>query len=331
MFVRLTRYAYAPIAALALWAVLLTLSPATATAQETSRANDPQMTDRNAGAAERVVVAPGDSLWSISESQLGPNATPLQIADGVERIYALNHAQIGADPNKIFAGQRLVLPPAVERQAPEPARPASARGTAAPAKVSPTSHVAQSSPDRAFRPTVGEFSGKGGQAPEAAAEGRTLPDEAAAAPVPLVRSLAADGTPHSSVAFMSGARAMASSAVSALSGVPFAADDPYAGRKLLGAAVLAMSSALFLVLVVLVDREVWAPRRARRARRRLRERWMREVFGRTYAAPTPFTDDHPYAGPFMALERRSLERRHPEEAANPVPSEELQHRTLSTP
>jgi hypothetical protein len=58
----------------------------------------------------RYVVQPGDSLWSISQQWLGPNATPSQIADEVERIYALNQGQIEDNPN-FLPGLELLLPP----------------------------------------------------------------------------------------------------------------------------------------------------------------------------------------------------------------------------
>src|SRR5215210_5421988 len=106
----LNRYVYAPIAALMLWAVVLALSPAMANAQAKHQTQGQQ------GIA---LVAPGDSLWSISAKWLGSDATAQQIAGGVEQIYALNRNRIGADPNLIFAGQRLVLPPVAERGAPE--------------------------------------------------------------------------------------------------------------------------------------------------------------------------------------------------------------------
>src|SRR5215208_5289978 len=124
------------IAVLALWAIVSAAAPATASAKASAKAttlaNDPQVTGRAAGAADRVVVAPGDSLWSISSHWLGPQATTEQIADGVKRIYALNHNQIGNNPNLIIAGQRLLVPShvasrvasEVERQSPEPARAA---------------------------------------------------------------------------------------------------------------------------------------------------------------------------------------------------------------
>ena len=58
----------------------------------------------------RYVVQTGDSLWSISQQWLGPNATPAQIADEVERIYALNQGQIEDNPN-FLPGLELLLPP----------------------------------------------------------------------------------------------------------------------------------------------------------------------------------------------------------------------------
>jgi hypothetical protein len=88
-------------------AILLAVFPAVAEAQSTAKGG---------AAAERsvVVVSPGDSLWSISAERLGGDATPQQIAKGVEQIYALNRDRIGADPNLIFAGQRFSLPLAMD-------------------------------------------------------------------------------------------------------------------------------------------------------------------------------------------------------------------------
>jgi hypothetical protein len=91
--------------------------------------------EKGASATPRLVVEPGDSLWSISEEHIGPGATPEQIAYEVERIFELNRDQIGENPNLIFPGQEFFLvsaapggaaaapeqPVAVaEQQAPEP-------------------------------------------------------------------------------------------------------------------------------------------------------------------------------------------------------------------
>ena len=66
----------------------------------------------------RLVVEPGDSLWSISEEHIGPGATPKQIAYEVERTFDLNRERIGGNPNLIFPGQEFVLlPPASDTAA----------------------------------------------------------------------------------------------------------------------------------------------------------------------------------------------------------------------
>ena len=65
--------------------------------------------EKGASATPRLVVEPGDSLWSISEEHIGPGATPEQIAYEVERIFELNRDQIGENPNLIFPGQEFFL------------------------------------------------------------------------------------------------------------------------------------------------------------------------------------------------------------------------------
>ena len=81
----------------------------------------------------RLVVEPGDSLWSISEEHIGPGATPPQIAYEVERTFDLNRERIGGNPNLIFPGQELVLLPPVS-------------DTAATAPVSQEPAAAQQAP-----------------------------------------------------------------------------------------------------------------------------------------------------------------------------------------
>ncbi len=66
--------------------------------------------------AVRLVV-PGDSLWLIAQEHLGPDATPGQVMNEVELLYELNRDQIGDDPNLIFPGQELLLPPVAEPEA----------------------------------------------------------------------------------------------------------------------------------------------------------------------------------------------------------------------
>lgn len=57
-----------------------------------------------------VVVRRGDSLWSITARHLGPDATAVQVAREWPRWYAANRAVIGADPELLRPGQRLVPP-----------------------------------------------------------------------------------------------------------------------------------------------------------------------------------------------------------------------------
>ena len=88
----------------------------------------------------RLVVEPGDSLWSISEEHIGPGATPKQIAYEVERTFDLNRGRIGEDPNLIFPGQEFVLlPPASDTAATAPVsqEPAAAQQAPNPIVVQP--------------------------------------------------------------------------------------------------------------------------------------------------------------------------------------------------
>lgn len=69
-----------------------------------------------AGAAVRavrlgeVVVAPGDTLWSIAARRLRRGASPALIAATWPRWYAANRPPLGPDPHLIRPGQRLVPP-----------------------------------------------------------------------------------------------------------------------------------------------------------------------------------------------------------------------------
>src|SRR3712207_80909 len=151
----------------ALVVAILAVLPAVAEAQSTAATQDQDARGTNRAAADtapaRVVVRPGDSLWSISEERLGPNATPQQIASETERIYALNQNQIGADPNLIFPGQKLSAPPVGEPSTTEPSTGAtSARGATQPAEASSTDRAAKSSgtADQASRTPIGATEGK---------------------------------------------------------------------------------------------------------------------------------------------------------------------------
>ena len=62
-------------------------------------------------AAAAVVVQPGDSLWAIAAGHLPSSATPAQVAQVWPAWWSANRAAIGADPDLIHPGTRL-LPPA---------------------------------------------------------------------------------------------------------------------------------------------------------------------------------------------------------------------------
>ena len=66
--------------------------------------------DRPADPAYVVTVRPGDCLWLIAARQLGPQATDAEIAAAWPDWYATNRWVIGADPNLLLPGQRLVAP-----------------------------------------------------------------------------------------------------------------------------------------------------------------------------------------------------------------------------
>ena len=60
-----------------------------------------------------VVVAAGDSLWTIAGTHLGPLATDLDIAMHWPKWYEANRSVIGADPGLLQPGQ-VLYPPAAQ-------------------------------------------------------------------------------------------------------------------------------------------------------------------------------------------------------------------------
>jgi hypothetical protein len=298
------------IAVMALCAIVSAAAPAAASAKAMPLANDPQVTDR-------VVVAPGDSQWSISSHWLGPEATTEQIADGVRHIYALNHNQIGSNPNLIFAGQRLLLPShvasEVERQSPEPARAAPAQHPSNPTASSLPLHAANYGPNTTAVAEAGRSHNKAKQAPDGLSERVSLPEPARAVPVTAVRSVARnDSSPSLAQSFTSKARSVFSVIV-ATAGEALSLGS-YSRRELLGGALIAMSIVLAFILALHVAREVWGPRYARR---RARERWMREVFGKNYAATGTFDSRYAYAAASVACDGDPSEVS-PQKAADPT-------------
>lgn len=325
MFARLKRYAYAPIAALALWAVLLAGLPTAVSAQETSRANDQQISNRADRAADYVVVAPGDSLWSISERRLGPGATQSQVARGVERIYALNRDLIGADPNLIYAGQRFALPRSlkrhasgqVARQAREAARAAHAGASSARPEDARTNRDAGSGPGRAVGQTVKksavESEGRVAKVSVLTHELGVLSYEAR---VPVVRSLAVEDTPRSPAAYLSDIRATISSVISALVGA-VVTDERYAGRQLLGWALFLVSSGIGVFVIVAAT---WRTI----ARYEREERWRRRAAVEYAAAASVADPEYPRVRerpPKVTRSVRSEESGRSEESAVPVQGE----------
>lgn len=255
--------ALAAMVAATLAAALLALFPASAGAQTEDKG------------APSVVVRPGDSLWSISEERLGPDATPRRILNGAEQIHALNRARIGADPDLIFAGQELLVPPAMsgrptgDTPAPKAAeaaqetrprdrgaegatgkapRAAPAGGDAAGTGVSETG--ADREADRPAEPDTkrGERGAEGRKVEKAnpdvadkAVPRVSLPDAAQTAPVPAARGLTSDGpSPSPLGSFLKSLGSGAASAASTLTEYYADVREDANGRQLLGLATMAL-------------------------------------------------------------------------------------------
>jgi hypothetical protein len=57
-----------------------------------------------------VVVRAGDTLWAIAQQHLAPRADDDAVGRACSRLFELNRAVIGDDPDLIHPGQRLRLP-----------------------------------------------------------------------------------------------------------------------------------------------------------------------------------------------------------------------------
>ena len=66
---------------------------------------------RTAQTPHVVVVVPGDSLWRIARALLPHDVTDATLAAAVRALHAGNRSTIGADPDLVLPGQRLVVPP----------------------------------------------------------------------------------------------------------------------------------------------------------------------------------------------------------------------------
>lgn len=72
-------------------------------------ARRPDRVPREVEPAE-VVVRPGDSLWTIAATALGPGADSATVTAYWQRIHLLNRRVVGTDPDVIRPGQHLALP-----------------------------------------------------------------------------------------------------------------------------------------------------------------------------------------------------------------------------
>jgi hypothetical protein len=71
-----------------------------------------------AGRRETVSVHRGDSLWVIAQRLLPSDAGPADITTAWKAVYRLNRAVVGPDPDRIFPGTVLAVPPRlVDRKA----------------------------------------------------------------------------------------------------------------------------------------------------------------------------------------------------------------------
>jgi hypothetical protein len=266
----------------ALLVAMLAVLPAVAEAREgAASTHDARKAMRGADTAPaRIVVRPGDCLWSMSEERLGPDATPQQIADEVERIYAINRHRID-DPNLIFAGQKLLLPPMEPSEDGPSSGTTFAREATEPVGSSPTNRAAKSETERAARtadgktepaqtPTRDPDREKASKTPrDTGTKPVVLPDPPTKEVTPEAGSLATKETFPWTVV---------SSASSAMSGiVDWAATSLHKIRndkhRLLGLGFFAIAFGAALGLLVRVAR---ALRERRHAERRM---WQR-VYGR---------------------------------------------------
>ena len=294
----------------ALLLAMLAVLPAVAEAQEgTASTHDARSAMRSADTPPaHIVVRPGDSLWSMSAERLEPDATPQQIANEVERIYALNRHRIG-DPNLIFAGQKLLLP----QLEPSAAGPSSgampAREAAEPVESSPTDRAAKSETERVSGTTDGKT--KPAQAPmrdpdperawktphDTEAKPVVLPDLPTKELTPEAGSLATMGAFPSPVvsSAMNAMSAIVDWAAAVAGSLPEIRDDE---RQLLGLGFFAIAFGAALSLGVLVARTL---RERRHAERRTRQR----VYGKI--DPLPGLDNRPKPATVMPEPVRSAE------------------------
>ena len=182
----------------------------------------------------RLVVEPGDSLWSISEEHIGPGATPKQIAYEVERTFDLNRERIGGNPNLIFPGQEFVLlPPASDTAATAPVSQEPAAAQQAPKPIVVQSEGVSDSP-------VAEHAVSEEAVPENGASGGAVYEDAVPAPPTRgqtdeqAENASAESVPAESVPSTTAAGGITGSLLEAY-------DNIEVERRLLGIGILALT------------------------------------------------------------------------------------------
>ncbi len=187
----------------------------------------------------RLVVEPGESLWSISEEHIGPGATPKQIAYEVERTLDLNRERIGGNPNLIFPGQEFVLlPPASDTAAAAPESQEPAAAQRAPKPIVVQSEGVSDSP-------VAEQAVSKEAIPENGPSGGTVSEDAVTAPPTSGQpDEQAENAPAESVPSTTAAGGITGSLLEAY-------DNIEVERRLLGIGILALT---FIVAILMVWR-----------------------------------------------------------------------------
>lgn len=194
-------------------------------------APSPQPVQAQPVPAQTAVVEPGESLWSISQERLGPNASAAQVASEVKRIFELNQDRVGGNPNLVLVGQELMLEPAAS----EPAMTTMAEAAAAPEPSTARTPPAQEAPVQAttepvsVEPAMVEPAPE--TAPETASDMASLPD----LPQEEEKEPASAGAPGD---------APAAASVGAESPTWYNAE----GRRLLGLGIMALT--LFVAILI---------------------------------------------------------------------------------
>jgi hypothetical protein len=193
---------------------------------------------------KRLVVEPGESLWSISEEHIGPGATPEQTAYEVDRIFELNRERIGEDPNLIFPGQEFVLlPPASDTAATAPVSQEPAAAQQAPNPIVVQSEGVSDSP-------VAEHAVSEEAVPENGASGGAVSEDAVTAAPPTrgqtdeqAENASAESVPAESVPSTTAAGGIAGSLLEVY-------DNIKVERRLLGIGILALTLIVAILMAL---------------------------------------------------------------------------------